>query len=83
LLSAEEIEKALAKPSPSPVSTAQTLPAKGRSPQSYVFKLRAVSMVFRGEGTALFPKLLGVSFKTAQDNRRPGLSSWKTRLLTG
>jgi len=62
LLSAEEIEKALAKPSPSPVSTSQTLPAKGDPPQSYIANC-AQCHGFRGEGTALFPKLLGVSSK--------------------
>jgi cytochrome c553 len=62
LLSSEEVEKALAKPSPSPTSTGQTLPAKGDPPQSYIANC-AQCHGFRGEGTALFPKLLGVSSK--------------------
>jgi len=71
LLSAEEIEKALAKAFSFAGFYPQTLPAKGDPPAKLCFKLRGSVMVFRGEGTALFPKLLGVSSKPA-DNRRPG-----------
>lgn len=63
ILTTEEIESAAAAPSLQPNSNTQAAPAKGDPPQSYVTNC-AQCHGFRGEGTALFPKLLGVSQKT-------------------
>jgi cytochrome c553 len=61
--STEDANTATVAPSPTPAASPQiNLPASGDPPQSYISNC-AQCHGFKGEGTALFPRLAGVSSK--------------------